>query len=86
MEFKKILNELVMSRATSKDPKHVKDPNKYPKELIAWDTGITDRGVTGLTSDIYVLTGKEKVGTTDENGYIEFAYDNIKEKSRRKKK
>lgn len=53
----------VMSGASSSDPKTIRDPNKYPKkDFYAWDTGMSDRGTNGFTSDIHVLTQKELMG------------------------
>ena len=59
MKFKKALPDESVS---SEDSKTIKDPKKYPKELWAHDTGVSDRGVTGFTSDVNVLKHKEKTG------------------------
>lgn len=47
----------------------MKNPSLYPKNLNPWDTGITDRGWTGLSSDIRVLTYKEKFGNNPSEVY-----------------
>lgn len=47
----------------------MKDPNSYPKNLDPWDAGITDRGWTGMTSDIRALTYKEKFGNNPSEVY-----------------
>ena len=63
----------IMSSAHSSEPATIKDPNKYPKDnMYAWDTGTTDRGVTGFTSDLKVLTQKETVGTSSDSSHITF--------------
>jgi len=60
MKFKRALGDNKISSVSSKDL--TIRSSKYPKILWPWDTGITDRGITGLMSDIKVLTNKEKLG------------------------
>jgi hypothetical protein len=84
MKFEKVYEE-IMTTVYSKEPKTVKDPSKYPKDnFYAWDPGITDRGITGFTSDINVLTQKETVGTSKDNTGITFKteHDNPKRKKK----
>lgn len=69
MKFNKILKEVRMSSVSSEEAKSIKPFGSYPKNLNPWDSGITDRGWTGLSSDIRVLTYKERFGNNPKEQY-----------------
>ena len=54
---------------SSREPKTAYDPKDYPNPLIMWDTGATDRGLTGFPSDWNVLTQRELMGVIGKKGH-----------------
>lgn len=68
MKFNQVMREL--NEHVGRGGSHkmdVQKPSDAPKKVIAYDTGVGDRGVTGFPSDLKVLTQKEIVGTKKDN-------------------
>lgn len=62
MKFNDVVKELKEDYGKNRHKLDVEKSSDYPKKVIGYDTGVTDRGKTGFPSDIHVLTQKEITG------------------------